>query len=477
MAAATSIMAMRMAITDKWLGPMSALGPSVSSKSALRLTARLAVDGEAFDGFLFGAMQMPPGLINSMRLRKYLIVIFSNLYRQMGIHGLSRVIADHAPKAMKENVIGQYFGRKVAIDATMSIYQFLIAVRSEGSQLTNEAGETTSHLMGMFYRTIRMMENGIKPIYVFDGSPPKLKSGELAKRLDRRNQANEAADAAKEAGNTSLLDRMNRRTVKATKQHSEDCKRLLKLMGVPVIQAPGEAEAQCAALVRQGLAFAAGSEDMDTLTFGSNVLLRHLTFSEARKMPINEIHLAPVLEGLGISMDAFIDLCILLGCDYCDSIKGIGPTRAVALIKQHGSIEGIVASLDREKYPIAEAWPFEEARELFKSPAVLSGDDPQLQMLKWESPDEEGIVQLMVKENGFNEKRIRAAVEKMTKAKGTSTQGRLDSFFKVVPSEPSVKKVNTGANDLGKRGSKLPSGLKKSLVNNAAKKAKASSSG
>lgn len=101
----------------------------------------------------------------------------------MGIHGLTRVIADNAPKAMRENSIGQYFGRKVAIDASMAIYQFLIAVRSEGNMLMNEAGETTSHLMGMFYRTIRMIENGIKPIYVFDGAPPKLKSGEVLERL------------------------------------------------------------------------------------------------------------------------------------------------------------------------------------------------------------------------------------------------------------------------------------------------------
>lgn len=97
----------------------------------------------------------------------------------MGIHGLTRVIADHAPKSLKEGPMSQYFGRRIAIDASMSIYQFLIAVRSEGSVLMNEAGETTSHLMGMFYRTIRMIENDIWPIYVFDGVPPKLKSGEV----------------------------------------------------------------------------------------------------------------------------------------------------------------------------------------------------------------------------------------------------------------------------------------------------------
>ncbi|PJF19621.1 Flap endonuclease-1 [Paramicrosporidium saccamoebae] len=360
----------------------------------------------------------------------------------MGIHGLSRVIADNAPKAMKENQIAQYFGRKVAIDASMSIYQFLIAVRSEGSVLTNEAGETTSHLMGMFYRTLRMIENGIKPIYVFDGAPPKLKSGELAKRLDRRNEAEEQARQAKESGSVELMDKFSRRTVKATRQHTEDCKKLLTLMGIPVIQAPCEAEAQCAALVKQGLAFAAGSEDMDTLTFGTPVLLRHLTFSEARKMPISEISIQPALEGLGLSMDEFIDLCILLGCDYCDSIRGIGPTRALALIRQHRNIETILENLDRDKYTVPEGWPYKEARDLFQHPSVLAADDEQMQ-IKWERPDEEGIVQFLVTENGFNEKRIRAGVEKLIKAKGTSTQGRLDTFFKVVEGkrkEPEVKK-------------------------------------
>lgn len=231
-----------------------------------------------------------------------------------------------------------------------------------------------------------------------------------------------------------MLDRMNRRMVKATKQHTEECKKLLKLMGIPVIQAPCEAEAQCASLVQLKHAFAAGSEDMDTLTFGAPVLLRHLTFSEARKMPISEVHLTPVLEGLGITMEQFIDLCILLGCDYCDSIKGIGPTRAVALIKQYGSIERIIENLDKEKYPIPTDWPFADARELFKRPCVLSADDPQLKEIRWEMPDEAGIIQFMVTQNGFNEKRIRSGIEKLAKARSTSTQARLDNFFKILPS-------------------------------------------
>ncbi|KAI8818775.1 PIN domain-like protein [Fimicolochytrium jonesii] len=361
----------------------------------------------------------------------------------MGISGLTKVIGDHAPTAIRENEIKNYFGRKVAIDASMSIYQFLIAVRQQdGMQLTNEAGETTSHLMGIFYRTIRMVENGIKPVYVFDGKPPDLKADELKKRLEKRTEAEAKAEAATEAGDTENFDKFSRRTVKVTKEHNNECKKLLRLMGIPYIEAPCEAESQCAALAAAGKVFAAGSEDMDTLTFGSPILLRHLTFSEQRKMPIAEIHLDKALEGLQMTMDQFIDLCILLGCDYCDSIRGIGPHRAVALMKECGSLEAVLQKLDPKKYPIPEDWPYQRARELFKKPDVI---DPATIDLKWEVPDEQAIVDFMVTEKNFSEERVRTAVQKLTRLMKQETQGRLDNFFKVLPKDPSTN------SSLGKR--------------------------
>jgi len=180
----------------------------------------------------------------------------------------------------------------------MSIYSFLIAVRSDGQMLTNEEGQTTSHLMGMFYRTLRMVDNGIKPLYVFDGAPPKLKSGELARRYQRKQEANEGLEEAKETGTAEEVEKFSRRTVRVTREHNEDCQKLLKLMGIPYIIAPTEAEAQCAVLARAGKVYAAASEDMDTLCFDSPILLRHLTFSEQRKMPIQEVFLDKVLAGL-----------------------------------------------------------------------------------------------------------------------------------------------------------------------------------
>ncbi|KAI8432577.1 hypothetical protein MSG28_013565 [Choristoneura fumiferana] len=346
----------------------------------------------------------------------------------MGILGLSKLIADIAPQAVKEMEIKNYFGRKIAIDASMSLYQFLIAVRSEGAQLTSVDGETTSHLMGTFYRTIRLVENGIKPVYVFDGKPPELKSHQLNKRAERREEAEKELQKATEAGDQASIEKFNRRLVKVTKQHGEEARELLKLMGIPVVEAPCEAEAQCAALVKAGKVFATATEDMDALTFGANVLLRHLTFSEARKMPVQEIHLDKVLDGLALKQNEFIDLCILLGCDYCGSIRGIGPKRAIELIRQHRSLDEILKNIDTAKYPPPENWDFEQARRLFVEPDVKDAKDIEI---KWTDPDEEGLVKFLCGDKQFNEERVRNGAKKLMKARSTTTQGRLDGFFKV----------------------------------------------
>ncbi|XP_035730263.1 flap endonuclease 1-like isoform X1 [Vespa mandarinia] len=348
----------------------------------------------------------------------------------MGILGLSKLIADIAPSAIKERELKHYFGRKIAIDASMCLYQFLVAVRSEGSQLTSADGETTSHLMGTFYRTIRLVEQGIKPVYVFDGKPPDLKGGELAKRAERRDEAQKLLQAAEEAGNVEDVNKFNRRLVKVTKTHTEEVKQLLKLMGIPYVDAPCEAEAQCAALVKAGKVYATATEDMDALTFGCDVLLRRLTFSEARKMPVQEFHYDKVLEGLELNKDEFIDLCIMLGCDYTNSIKGIGPKRAIELIKVHKSLETIIEKLDTKKYTIPEDWNYQQARLLFQNPDVASTDDIEL---KWSEPDEDGLVKFLCGDKQFNEDRVRSGAKKLFKARNTTTQGRLDSYFKVLP--------------------------------------------
>ncbi|KAH9969899.1 PIN domain-like protein [Russula dissimulans] len=384
----------------------------------------------------------------------------------MGIKGLTALISEHAPKAIREHDIKNLFGRKVAIDASMSIYQFLIAVRQkDGEMLTNDAGETTSHLMGFFYRTIRIVENGIKPAYIFDGKPPELKAGVLAKRLERREEAKAEGEEAKETGTTEDVDRFSRRTVKVTREHNEECRRLLKLMGIPVVIAPSEAEAQCAELARGGKVFAAGSEDMDTLTFNTPILYRHLTFSEAKKEPISEINLQLALEGLQMDMSQFIELCILLGCDYLEPIKGIGPKSALKLLREYGSLGGVVehlrerqaekeeAAADKEDgkkrrggVQVPDEWPWEEAKTIFEQPDVTPSDQVELE---WATPDVEGLVDFLVKEKGFNEERVRKGAEKLAKSLNAKQQGRLDGFF-TTTAKASAPKKGPGKDGKGK---------------------------
>ncbi|KAK4178577.1 putative DNA-repair protein rad2 [Triangularia setosa] len=362
----------------------------------------------------------------------------------MGIKNLFSIIKDEAPDAVKEGEIKNQFGRKVAIDASMSIYSFLIAVRSDGQQLMNEDGQTTSHLMGMFYRTLRMVDNGIKPLYVFDGAPPKLKSGELAKRFQRKQEAHEGLEEAKETGTAEEVEKFSRRTVRVTREHNQECQKLLKLMGIPFIVAPTEAEAQCAVLARAGKVYAAASEDMDTLCFDSPILLRHLTFSEQRKEPIQEIHVGKVLEGLGMDRKQFVDLCILLGCDYLDPIPKVGPSTALKLIREHQTLEGVIRYMKEDpksKYVIPEDWPYEDARDLFFNPDVRSADDP-LCDFKWEKPDIEGLVQFLVKEKGFSEDRVRGAAARLEKNMKSSQQSRIEGFFKVQPKTEEQKQAH-----------------------------------
>ncbi len=271
-----------------------------------------------------------------------------------------------------------------------------------------------------------MIKHGLRPIWVFDGKPPVLKGGELAKRKKAKKAAKEKLEEAAEVGDQVEVAKAVKGTVHVTPKHNEEAKRLLRLMGIPVVEAPTEAEAQCAELVKKGKAWAVGTEDMDAMTFGAPVLLRYLTYSEARKKPVVEVHLQKVLEGMGLNMDQFIDLCILMGCDYLDTLPKVGKQRAYDLIKEYGSLEKVLANLDKTKYPVPENWNYEGVRLLFKEPDVTPAEDLKL---AWTDPDVEGIVQFLCKEKGFNEERVRGSVAKMQKNKTTTVQNRLTAYF------------------------------------------------
>lgn len=206
-------------------------------------------------------------------------------------------------------------------------------------------------------------------------------------------------------------------------------------MGIPYVVAPAEAEAQCAELAKSGKVYAAASEDMDTLCYQTPVLLRHLTFSEARKLPIQEFDTDVIYNTLDLTQSQFIDLGIILGCDYCEGIKGVGPVNALKLIKEHGSLENIVekfenGEISNGRWKIPEEWQYKEARALFMEPDVIPSDQITL---KWEEPKADELIEFMVKEKGFNEDRIKSGIERLRKGLKVGVQKRLDSFFKIQP--------------------------------------------
>ena len=304
------------------------------------------------------------------------------------------------------------------------------------------------------------MKHGLKPIWVFDGKPPVLKGGELAKRRKAKKEAKEKMDEAVEVGDAVAVAQAVKSTVHVTPKHNEECRRLLRLMGVPVVEAPTEAEAQCAEIVKKGKAWAVGTEDMDALTFGAPVLLRYLTYSEARKKPVVEVHLDRVLADMGFTMDQFIDLCILMGCDYLPTLPKVGKQRAFDLMKTYGSIEEVLKNLDPAKYPVPEDYNFEGVRTLFTHPDVTPAEDLNLD---YTEPDVDGVVQFLCVEKGFNEERVRSAMDKMKASKSTSVQNRLTSYFGAPQKKdtPDKKKKGGGGKKRDEKKGKESDGKKK----------------
>lgn len=369
----------------------------------------------------------------------------------MGILGLNKVLDERAPGHDAYFDLKHYTGRTLAIDASMTIYQFLIAMRSgygAGGQanetLTSGNGETTAHLNGLFARTLRMLDEGVRPVYVFDGEAPEMKRKLLENRRERVEMARNKAMALMEEGDAESAGRMAKQTVRLDTKTVEESKRLLKLMGVAVVQSPGEAEAQCVELVKCGKAYAVVTEDMDALTFGAPIMLRHLSSASSKRgrgqHHIRQYTLDTLLQRLYFTQEQFIDLCILLGCDYGPKIKGVGPKTAFEGIRKHKHIEGFLATLNNPT-----EIPFNEMRELFRNPNVTSAEECDVRMGEC---DADGLCAFLVGEKGFSEERVRAGIERLRKARLAKTQLRLDSFFSIT--KPTVRQPATVAVGGGK---------------------------
>ncbi|MCD6084209.1 MAG: flap endonuclease-1 [Desulfurococcales archaeon] len=326
-------------------------------------------------------------------------------------------------------------GRIIAIDAYNALYQFLTAIRQpDGTPLMDSKGRVTSHLSGLFYRTINFVEAGVKPVYVFDGKPPELKARELSERTAVREEARRKYEEAVAAGDIEAARRYAQMASRLTTEMVEDAKKLLSAMGVPWVQAPSEGEAQAAYMALRGDVWATASQDYDSLLFGAPRLVRNMTISGRRKLPRKNIYveikpevieLEKVLKLLGISREQLIDIAILLGTDYNpEGVKGVGPKTALKLIRTHGNIEKALKALPTARFPV----PPGEIKKLFLKPGVTDS-----YKLEWSEPEGSEVVGILVKEHDFSVERVKSALERLRKAYREHIKGGvrgLDAWFK-----------------------------------------------
>ncbi|MFZ2071750.1 MAG: flap endonuclease-1 [Halobacteriota archaeon] len=295
-------------------------------------------------------------------------------------------------------------GEIVAIDAYNTLYQFLSSIRQpDGTPLEDSAGRTTSHLSGLIYRTTNLMENGIKPIFVFDGKPSLLKAKVIKARSERRNAARRKWEEA-EVPAEALKYAKASASVNAT--IVEEAKKLLTYMGIPYVQAISEGEAQAAYMVAKGDAKLVSSQDYDSLLFGAPLMIRNLS-APRRKVRLELLDLNELEKKQGITREEFVDIAILVGTDFNEGVKGIGAKTALKLIQRHHSIEELIAnSKIVEEKGIAN---YELVRELFLQPLVTDAYD-----IKWHAPAEVEIKEFLCKEHDFAEDRVNKALERIS---------------------------------------------------------------
>ncbi len=293
----------------------------------------------------------------------------------------------------------------IALDAANIIYQFLSSIRqADGTPLKDQNGNITSHFSGILYRTSSLIDKGIKPIYIFDGTSDILKKGTQDKRREVKEESQKQWDKALEEGRIEDARKYATRSSRMSREIVEGSKKLLELMGVPYIQAKGEGEAQASYMVEKGDAWAVGSQDYDCILFGAPRMVRNLTITGG-KANLEIINLEKVLKDLEITREQLVDIAILVGTDFNMGVKGIGAKTGLKLIKEHGNIFNVL-----EKQNIQLEVEPEILRNIFLKHEVVSDYN-----LKWSSPDTEGVVAFLCGEHDFSEVRIMSALDKFKK--------------------------------------------------------------
>ncbi len=328
----------------------------------------------------------------------------------------------------KEIELIELSGKKIAIDAYNNLYQYLTIIRDRvtGEPLKDSKNRVTSHLSGLFYRTANWIEIGIKPIFIFDGPAPQFKKKTIEKREAAKELAKKKWEDALEKGEEVIT--YAQAATKLTDGMIVDAKKLLDYMGVPWVQAPSEGEAACSYFCKKDAVYTTGSQDMDSLLFGSTRLVRNLSITGKRKLPKKEIYieikpemieLEEVLSSLGITHEQLIIMGILIGTDYNEGIEKVGPKTALKIVKEHKTLKKVLSKVEWKD----DVDP-EEVYEFFLNPPIIED-----YKIEFKEPDKEKIIELMVEEHGFSRERIEKIIEKIQASFGKEKQSSLKGWF------------------------------------------------
>jgi len=337
-------------------------------------------------------------------------------------------IVDIIPK--KEIEFKELAGKTLAVDAFNVIYQFLSTIRQpDGTPLQDSHKRITSHLSGLFYRNIALIQEGIKLIYVFDGKPPELKKGLREKREEIKEEAFEKYSQAKSEEDIESMGKYARQVTRLTSEMIAESKELLKAMGIAVVQAPSEGEAQASFICKQGDAFAVASQDYDCLMFEAPKLIQNMTLARKRKTVSGYVEITPqlidlknVLSELNISQEQLICIGILSGTDYNPGgVKGIGPKKALKIVLENKTPENIFEAVEKlqaeGKYKIEFDW--KEVFEIIKKPEVETN-----YTIEFSRFDFDKVKKIML-EHDFSEERIESQFEKIREIEKSKKQRTL----------------------------------------------------
>lgn len=327
----------------------------------------------------------------------------------------------------EEIIIDSLAGKTLAIDAYNMLYQFLTTIRTpDGQLLTNNAGAVTSHIIGLFSRTTNLLSKNIKLIFVFDGKPPTLKLHELHRRAEAKKTAQQHYEKAAKEKDIPTMKKYASRTTRLDNNMVADAKKLLQLLGIPVIQAPSEGEAQCAHIVKKGQAWAVASQDYDSLIQGTPRLIQNLTLAGKRKIrgtlstttiQPSMILLQENLQRLHLTQEQLIYLAMLVGTDYnIGGIHGIGPKKALTLVKKHHTPEALFKAAEWNNH---FELPWKELFHAIKNTTVTND-----YTLTPTTPDTEKLTTFLVDNNNFSLERVQKSLQPLQKK-----QTGLNQFF------------------------------------------------